>query len=303
MSSTESAEAIEKKPEVRKPSQLKSLLSGGFGGVCLVFVGHPFDLIKVRLQTASASQYKGAVDCFKQTVAKDGVRGLYRGMGAPLTGITPIFSICFWGYDIGERIARWAAGTAPNQQLSMTQVMFAGGFSAIPTTAIMAPGERIKVVLQIQGQNPGETPKFKGPIDVIKHLYKEGGIRSIFRGTNATLLRDVPGSVAWFGVYEYLKRQSGTTTPNPFYTLFAGGMAGIANWLIAIPADVIKSRFQTAPQGKYSGVIDVTRDLLKEQGVKGLYKGVAPALLRAFPANAACFFGVELARSTLDKVW
>ena len=38
-------------------------------------------------------------------------------------------------------------------------------------------------------------------------------------------------------------------------TLFAGGMAGICNWLVAIPADVVKSRLQAAPAGKYTGII------------------------------------------------
>ena len=37
-------------------------------------------------------------------------------------------------------------------------------------------------------------------------------------------------------------------------TLFAGGMAGICNWLVAIPADVVKSRLQAAPAGKYTGI-------------------------------------------------
>lgn len=36
---------------------LKAFVSGGFGGACLTFIGHPFDLIKVRLQTSS--QYRG----------------------------------------------------------------------------------------------------------------------------------------------------------------------------------------------------------------------------------------------------
>lgn len=56
----------------------------------------------------------------------------------------------------------------------------------------MAPGERIKCVLQIQGQGhaqPGQ-PELKGPVDVVKHLYREGGIRSVFRGSAATLVRD-----------------------------------------------------------------------------------------------------------------
>lgn len=47
----------------------------------------------------------------------------------------------------------------------------------------------------MQGQGGGEQ-KYKGVIDVVKGLYKEGGVRSIFRGTGATLARDGPGSAA-----------------------------------------------------------------------------------------------------------
>lgn len=68
----------EKKEKKGQPSQLKSFLSGGVGGIGLVLVGHPFDLIKVRLQTAAKGEYTGALDVFKKALAKDGVRGLYR---------------------------------------------------------------------------------------------------------------------------------------------------------------------------------------------------------------------------------
>lgn len=49
---------------------------------------------------------------------------------------------------------------------------------------------------QVQGQGASGT-QYKGVLDVMKHLYKEGGIRSIFRGTGATLARDGPGSAAY----------------------------------------------------------------------------------------------------------
>ena len=51
--------------------------------------------------------------------------------------------------------------------------------------------------MKVQGQggsSPG--PQYKGVFDVIGHLYKEGGLRSIYRGTFATLARDGPGSAA-----------------------------------------------------------------------------------------------------------
>ena len=77
---------------------------------------------------------------------------------------------------------------------------------------VTAPVERAKVLLQVssttwdievsllysvevQGQG-GSSTQYKGVFDVIGHLYKEGGIRSIYRGTFATLARDGPGSAA-----------------------------------------------------------------------------------------------------------
>jgi solute carrier family 25 carnitine/acylcarnitine transporter 20/29 len=70
---------------------LRSLAAGGFGGVCAVLVGHPFDLMKVRLQTAEKGVYTGAVDCLRRSIARDGLRrGLYAGVSAPLVGVTPM---------------------------------------------------------------------------------------------------------------------------------------------------------------------------------------------------------------------
>lgn len=52
----------------------------------------------------------------------------------------------------------------------------------------MVPGERIKCLLQVQTSTSGPA-KYNGPLDVVKQLYKEGGMKSIYRGTGATLLR------------------------------------------------------------------------------------------------------------------
>lgn len=72
----------------------KSFLAGGFAGIATVLAGHPFDTLKVRLQTSN--NYKGLADCFRQTIAKDGLTALYRGMTAPLIGVTPMFALSFW---------------------------------------------------------------------------------------------------------------------------------------------------------------------------------------------------------------
>ena len=54
---------------------IKSFLSGGFGGISCVLVGHPFDLTKTRLQTAAPGTYSSAMDVVRKTVAQDGIRG------------------------------------------------------------------------------------------------------------------------------------------------------------------------------------------------------------------------------------
>jgi solute carrier family 25 carnitine/acylcarnitine transporter 20/29 len=72
-------------------SQVRALTAGGFGGLCAVVVGHPFDLVKVRLQTSEKGVYNGAIDVVKKSIARDGLRrGLYAGVSAPLVGVTPM---------------------------------------------------------------------------------------------------------------------------------------------------------------------------------------------------------------------
>ncbi|CAH0562419.1 unnamed protein product [Brassicogethes aeneus] len=285
-------------------SPLEYFVCGGFGGICTVIVGHPLDTIKVRLQTMArpapgqSPLYKGTADCFKKTVRAEGFKGLYKGMGAPLVGVAPIFAISFMGYGVGKNMFSGLNEKAPWQQY-----FYAGAFSGIFTTLIMAPGERIKCLLQIQqGVN---TPKlYNGPVDCIAKLYKQGGISSIYRGSGATLLRDIPASGMYFLTYEVVKEwfaKGSKEPPSIFGTICAGGAAGVANWLIGMPPDVLKSRLQTAPEGTYkNGIRDVFKVLIKEEGPRALYKGLTPVLLRAFPANAACFVGFELCKQFLN---
>lgn len=284
-------------------SPVKYFLSGGFGGICTVVAGHPLDTIKVRLQTMPLAGpneiplYAGTFDCAKKTVTKEGIRGLYKGMGAPLLGVAPIFAMSFLGFGVGKRLQQ----KDPDDKLTIQQLFYAGAFSGIFTTIIMAPGERIKCLLQIQ--HADAEKKYKGPFDCVRQLYREGGLRSIYKGTCATLLRDVPASGMYFMTYEALQRwmipEGGKLSL--LSTILAGGLAGIANWVVGIPPDVLKSRLQAAPEGTYkNGIRGVFARLMKEEGPTALYKGCAPVMLRAFPANAACFLGFEAAMNFLN---
>ncbi|KAF8832213.1 hypothetical protein HHX47_DHR1001908 [Lentinula edodes] len=289
---------------------VKAFVAGGFGGVCAVLVGHPFDLTKTRLQTAPSGTYTGAIDVVKKILVRDGVLGVYRGIVPPLLGVTPIFAVSFWAYDASKKLI---SALTKSDTLSTTQLAAAGFLSAVPSTAVTAPVERAKnqkegndPALQVQGQGLSEQ-KYKGVTGVLRHMYQEGGLRSVFRGSGATLARDGPGSAAYFAAYEVTKKAltpagSSPSDLNLGSIICAGGVAGVAMWSLAIPPDVLKSRIQAAPKDTYSGILDCARKTIAQDGVAALWKGFGPAMARAFPANAATFLGVELSRKLLDKL-
>uniref|UniRef100_A0A3Q1EL39 Mitochondrial carnitine/acylcarnitine carrier protein-like n=1 Tax=Acanthochromis polyacanthus TaxID=80966 RepID=A0A3Q1EL39_9TELE len=273
-------------------SPLKNFVAGGFGGACLLLAGHPLDTIKVRLQTQpKAAQYvlyTGTYDCLRKTVSKEGILGLYKGMGAPLAGVAPMMAISFFGFGLGKQLQQ----TDPGKPLTHTQIFLSGCLAGVFTTVIVAPGERIKCLLQVRRKSASYCHK-------LKHRTN----RKVFE----CLLEDVSKNGLYFLTYEYLKHfltpegQSVSQLSTP-KILLAGGVAGILNWTIALPPDVLKSNFQTAADGKYRGLVDVLRTLLREEGPKALYKGFNAVFLRAFPANAACFLGFEVALKGLNII-
>lgn len=68
----------------------RAFVAGGVGGICAVLTGHPFDLVKVNLQTAEKGTYNGTMDVVRKIMAKSGPTGLYAGVTAPLYGVTPM---------------------------------------------------------------------------------------------------------------------------------------------------------------------------------------------------------------------
>jgi solute carrier family 25 carnitine/acylcarnitine transporter 20/29 len=219
----------------------------------------------------------------KNIVARDGWLGLYRGVSPVFAATPPMLAINFWAYHISQKFLYEQATAMEFQnvsQLSLLQVGGAGALAAVPTGFLLAPAEQIKIRLQVSNGT-------SSAIQELKSIWKQSGPRGLFRGTLLTVARDVPGSFFYFLTYEGIKRTFGDSIP---IILFAGGMAGIVNWTIAIPCDTIKSRIQASNSSNISAALT---ELLRNDGVKGLFRGLRPTLLRAFPASAAFFFGVE----------
>ncbi|RRT55822.1 hypothetical protein B296_00025975 [Ensete ventricosum] len=290
----------------------KDLTAGTVGGAAQLIVGHPFDTIKVKLQSQPAPlpgqppKYSGAMDAVKQTMVAEGPRGLYKGMGVPLATVAAFNAVLFTVRGQMEVLLR----SEPGASLTVNQQMVCGAGAGVAVSILACPTELIKCRLQAQSALAGSAAssaaaKYGGPMDVAKHVIREAGVRGLFKGMVPTLAREVPGNAVLFGAYEALKQYfaGGTDTSGlgRWPLMVAGGLGGASFWLSVYPTDVVKSVIQVDDykNPKYSGSVNALRKIAAAEGIKGLYRGFGPAMARSVPANAACFLAYEMTRSSL----
>ncbi|CAK9293274.1 unnamed protein product [Gordionus sp. m RMFG-2023] len=205
----------------------------------------------------------------------------------------------------------------------------AGAMAAIFSTFVLCPTELIKCRIQAyQENNPTalsndaltkhksinispnalntirKTELKVGPWYITKQIYlNEGGLPAFFKGLGPTFGREVPGYFCFFGGYELTRSlliPPGKTKNDigVLGTIFSGGIGGVCLWLAVFPFDVIKSRMQVLKDN--NKFLPVLKVIIKQQGFRGLYKGLGPTLLRTFPASGALFLTYQLSQEKLQ---
>jgi len=281
------------------PVDLRDTLSGVVGSVCLVAAGQPFDTVKLRTQTASSSREASISGALRRLLAREGALALWRGSVPAFWSAVVENAVVFTANGALKRVFAGSADL-PDEALSLWQHFAVGGLSGVfSATAICAP-EIIKVRTQYSGRDGGAGVS---PLSLARALLKHEGPGALFTGLAPLLARDVPFNAMFFGFYSaYSSALRGWLGLGPSEDLpaaavvLAGGAAGSTAWTVVFPADTVKSRMQTAAlsgQGTGAGAVAALRDVLRNGGLRALYRGWAAAVVRAFPANGALFLGVE----------
>ncbi|KAJ3767375.1 mitochondrial carrier domain-containing protein [Lentinula raphanica] len=278
---------------------VNELISGSVGGAAQVLVGHPLDTVKTRAQIAPKGMFKGPVDIIAQTVRKEGFFALYKGMASPLLGIAGVNSLLFAAYGISKRIV------SPYPQLSLRETSIAGAMAGAANAILASPVEMFKV--RMQGQYGGAQDKRLSA--VAREMWSQWGFRKgVMRGYWVTVAREIPAYAGFYTAYEFSKRKFASIYGSelPVWALLASGSTGgIAYWISCYPLDVIKSRVQlrqTPPMGTpVQYIAHETKTILAESGVKGLFSGLTPSLIRSIPAAAATFAAFEITREYLAE--
>lgn len=268
-------------------------IAGWLSGCGGVLASHPFDTVKVRLQTQGVfpteHKYTGTWQCMKHTMYKEGFRGLFKGMSSPLLGTALWNAVVFGSY--GNTI-NCLCGDEVSKQHEMKNVFLASMVAGVAQTFVICPLELTKSRLQIQScQN---STKYVGLIDCIRQIHAQSGFRGLFNGYQGCFIRDMIGFPTYFCSFEVFMRMLSNDGPpysdlGGFSIVIAGGFAGTFSWACAFPPDVIKCRIQVDYSGKYEGFVDCTKKSFQEEGMVLMKRGFIPTILRGFPMNAAIF--------------
>lgn len=266
--------------------------AGTIGGFVGKLVEFPMDTVKVILQT---EHNLSTGDCIRKLYHSEGITGFYRGVPTPLLGSMAEISCLMTSYGFAKRFL----GERPGTELPMWKLALAGGFAGVGVSAVLTPVELVKCRMQVQHSAAYQGPKYTGALNCIMQTVKSDGPQGLFRGMFGTLCREIPGNVAWFGVYELMasKFRDEDGHVAPVGSIVAGASAGVAYWTVPFPADTVKTRIQTTSKPGYNqhtSFLQVFKHISKTEGIRGLYRGWAVTALRAAPSNAAVFFAYEL---------
>ena len=167
---------------------------------------------------------------------------------------------------------------------------------------VLIPSEVIKTKTQVS-----TTPNVSSWTITKDIIRRQGVVRGLFNGMDAQIMRDAPFYACFFGGYEALVRTGKHFFPSvneEVIFFMSGGFAGMFSWAVAMPFDVPKTIVQSSYKTGFVGdYFPAMASIIRSKGSAGLYAGLMPTLVRAFPANAALFLGVELAKKGFDDVF
>lgn len=144
-----------------------------------------------------------------------------------------------------------------------------------------------------------------------KKMWASGGVRSFYRGLFWGLFGQFPYSAIDITTFEYTKQwivrrnernglRGKDAKPGAVAIAAIGGFSGAFGASVVWPLNMLRTRLQT--QGTvvhprtYNGITDVTRQTLQGEGVRGLFRGITPNLIKVVPAVSITYVVYDKAK-------
>lgn len=170
-----------------------NLASGGAAGATSLLFVYSLDYARTRLANDAKSakkggerQFNGLIDVYKKTLASDGIAGLYRGFGPSVLGIVVYRGLYFGMYDSFKPILLTGS----------LEGSFAASFALgwCVTTGAGIASYPLDTIRRRMMMTSGEAVKYKSSMHAAKEIIAKEGVRSLFKGAGANILRGVAGA-------------------------------------------------------------------------------------------------------------
>ena len=276
----------------KKMLVLSTLASAVISGTSTLAL-HPLDTVKTMLQ---ASQGGTILSVFKDA-AKLGRRGLYKGIIPATAGAASSQGFRVGVFEAVKLGTKVLLPSIPDLQVQT----IASGMGSFIGTAVRIPCEVLKQRLQ--------AGQYTSVWTATSAVMKRDGVSGLFRGSAATLSREIPFYVIGMVAYEQFKkaalawsREKRGRDLDTLETVALGALSGAVAAALTTPFDVLKTRLMTQAVGAQSVTIrQLAAKLVKEEGPGVLFKGALPRALWIAPVGAMNFAGYELAKNALDS--
>ncbi|XP_053712164.1 mitochondrial glycine transporter B-like isoform X1 [Synchiropus splendidus] len=260
---------------VKAHPALKAFMCGSLSGTCSTLLFQPLDLVKTRLQTLQnnakpGSPKVGMFAVFINVIKTENFFSLWKG-------VTPSFVRCIPGVGI-----YFSTFYSLKQHFFLDRAPNAGEAVLLGAGARAVAGVCMLPFTVIKTRFESGCYNYSSVAGALSSVYKTEGVRALFSGLTATLLRDAPFSGIYVMFYSQAKRalpQEVTSTVYvPLVNFSCGVVAGVLASLATQPADVLKTHIQVRPS--HCSTADAFRYIYREHGLKGFFRGAVPRSLR-----------------------
>ena len=275
------------------------MLSGIAAGISKTAAA-PIERVKLLVQNQDEmikqgrldKPYNGVMDCVKRTLAAEGVIPFWRGNLANVLRYFPTQALNFAFKDTIKAMFNCPKDASYGRKLATN--IASGGMAGTLSLCFVYSLDFARTRLANDNKGADGKRQYNGLIDVYKHTLKTDGIQGIYKGFTISAVGIFIYRGLYFGLYDTMKPMLGDK-PSAFMSFFLGWAVTIVSGIMSYPIDTIRRRMMmTAGTGVfYKGSIDCGMQVIKNEGVKSLFKGAGANVLRGV-AGAGVLVGCDV---------